>query len=71
MKKHEKEILDYPLQNTLTQSIRKAAAQQNNTDLMSIWAGQGTRLNRDLTVKDLITEIITEANQTLNLICTH
>ncbi len=69
MKQYEKDILDYPLQNTLTQLFRKAAAQQNNPDLMSMWAGQATRLNRDLAAKDLINAIINEANQILNLLC--
>ncbi|MBM7703689.1 NAD(P)H-dependent flavin oxidoreductase [Metabacillus iocasae] len=36
--------LPFPTQNTLTSDIRKAAASQHNSEYMSLWAGQGTRL---------------------------
>ena len=38
------EPLPFPIQNTMTRDIRNAAALQNNTDYMSLWAGQGLRM---------------------------
>jgi nitronate monooxygenase len=40
MQMHENNILDYPLQNSLTKTMRKEAAKQNNIDFMSMWSGQ-------------------------------
>ena len=37
----------YPIQNALTREIRLIAAEQNNTDFMSLWAGQGCPLCKD------------------------
>jgi len=58
MKEMEPTIAPYPIQNTLTQDIRKAAAQQNNPEFMSLWSGQSPRLSRNETVKELIDRII-------------
>ena len=60
MKEHEKEIPDFPVQNSLTQPIRKAAATQNNKDYMSLWAGQSASLGRKETVEGLIKRVINE-----------
>ena len=60
---------DYPIQNSLTQDIRKAAAAQNKISFMSMWSGQGTRLSRKMSAKDLIQEIQKEANDTLKILC--
>lgn len=40
------EPLPYPVQNDLTQGIRRAAARQKDTGYMSMWAGQSVRLAR-------------------------
>lgn len=39
-------ILPFPLQNTLTRSLRSAAAKQGRAEFLSLWAGQGVRLAR-------------------------
>ncbi|GGJ03315.1 nitronate monooxygenase [Alicyclobacillus cellulosilyticus] len=44
MKGYPGNIPPYPVQNALTQDIRRAAAKQNNPEYMSLWAGQGLRL---------------------------
>jgi nitronate monooxygenase len=59
-------IPGYPLQDILTKDIRDAAAQQRNRDLMSLWAGQGTRLSRSLRAGELLNEVVKEAEQTLS-----
>ncbi|OCA80935.1 NAD(P)H-dependent flavin oxidoreductase [Pseudobacillus wudalianchiensis] len=72
MKEHEEQFLPYPLQNTLTQGIRKQAGKQNNKEYMSLWSGQGTRLSKRQTVQGLVERLKEEtdaallaANQTL------
>ncbi len=61
MSEHEEFLPDYPVQNTLTQEIRKTSSAQNNRDFMSLWSGQSTRLAKNQSVEILIKNIITEA----------
>ncbi|MCR2821728.1 NAD(P)H-dependent flavin oxidoreductase [Lederbergia panacisoli] len=62
MEKHETNFPDFPVQNSLTQDIRKAASIQNNSDFMSLWSGQSPRLAKTQTVEGLMKNIIEEAN---------
>lgn len=62
MRAHEQHILDYPIQNKLTNPLRTSAKQCNNTEFMSLWAGQGVALSRDLDVHSLFTLLIEEMN---------
>lgn len=56
----------FPSQNTLTSDIRKAAAEQENPEFMSLWAGQGTRLLRaDKRASDVIRDLVREAEELL------
>ncbi|WP_411342964.1 NAD(P)H-dependent flavin oxidoreductase [Paenibacillus sp. WLX1005] len=56
--------LSFPTQNSLTRDIRNAAAQQNRSEYMALWAGQGTRmLSSNQSASDIIQQIIHEANQ--------
>src|SRR5699024_3373536 len=48
----------YPIQNVLTQPLRKAAKAENDSGLMSLWSGQGASLGRKQTVKVLIQELM-------------
>ncbi|PWK03938.1 NAD(P)H-dependent flavin oxidoreductase [Tumebacillus permanentifrigoris] len=48
----------YPIQNALTRDIRQAAARQNRTEFLSMWAGQGTRLSRQGSAGELIQQIV-------------
>jgi nitronate monooxygenase len=50
----------YPIQNALTASIRARAGKARNTELMSLWAGQGVAKARDLTVSDLMLALVNE-----------
>ncbi|MEM9243903.1 MAG: nitronate monooxygenase [Pseudomonadota bacterium] len=56
-------ILDYPIQNKLTGQIRQKAKEINNTDYMSMWAGQAAYLSRDLNAKKLFNALIDEAER--------
>lgn len=53
-------ILDYPIQNKLTNIMRTKAKQDNNTDYMSLWAGQFAYLARELDAKSLIAKLVKE-----------
>jgi nitronate monooxygenase len=54
--------LPFPTQNTVTREIRNAAAQQNNAEFMSLWAGQGTRLlTSGQTAEEIVVETIQQA----------
>ncbi|MBT2733471.1 nitronate monooxygenase family protein [Bacillus sp. ISL-7] len=61
IQKHERFLPDFPVQNTLTQDIRKTSSAQNNQDFMSLWSGQSPRLAKSQTVESLIKNIIAEA----------
>ncbi|HAM81992.1 NAD(P)H-dependent flavin oxidoreductase [Ornithinibacillus bavariensis] len=63
MQEHETLLPDFPIQNTLTQAIRRASAAQNNQDFMSLWSGQSPRLAKNQTVQLLMNSIIAEAKK--------
>lgn len=50
--------MPFPLQNELTTVLRKKAAMQKQTDFMSLWAGQGIRMAKETTVKQLMGDLI-------------
>lgn len=67
MKKHEASLPDFPIQNTLTQDIRKASILQNKHDFMSLWSGQSPRLAKNQTVESLIENMIGEARKLISM----
>lgn len=52
---NEESFPDFPVQNTLTKEIRKAASAQNNSGFLSLWSGQSPRLAKSQTVQSLNT----------------
>ncbi|NYE04442.1 nitronate monooxygenase [Bacillus niacini] len=66
MEKHEDSLPDFPVQNALTQSIRKASSSQQNPDYLSLWSGQSPRLAKNQSVKMLFQTILTEAKNMKN-----
>jgi nitronate monooxygenase len=60
---HDTLLPAFPVQNTLTQEIRKISSEQNNQDFMSLWSGQSPRLAKIQTVESLISNIISEAKK--------
>jgi nitronate monooxygenase len=63
MQSNESYLPEFPVQNTLTQDIRKVAASTNNKEFMSLWTGQSPRLAKQQTVKILIENIMSEAEK--------
>ncbi len=66
MKAYENDILDYPIQNTLTHAMRKEASRQNRIDFMSMWAGQAANLCKALPAAQLIQELNNQVLAILN-----
>ncbi|MFJ5761019.1 NAD(P)H-dependent flavin oxidoreductase [Neobacillus sp. NPDC093182] len=61
MEKHEDLLPEFPVQNALTQPIRKASSSKQNPDYLSLWSGQSPRLAKNQSVKMLFKTILTEA----------
>ncbi|MGI8314227.1 NAD(P)H-dependent flavin oxidoreductase [Halobacillus mangrovi] len=63
MEAHERELLDYPLQNSLTKGIRKEAAKQNRPELMSLWSGQSPRLSQSGSAAEIVKSIVAHVRE--------
>ena len=53
-------ILPFPLQNTLTRSMRAAAAKAGDAGYLSLWAGQGVTRARVLPAAELVARLAAE-----------
>ena len=60
MKAHERSILPYPAQNSMTRPMRTAAAQKGDADHLSLWAGQAAMLAREMRAGDLVQQLVRE-----------
>ena len=59
---YQDDILDYPIQNSLTRSMRKEAEKQSNVDFMSMWAGQSVYLSQAYSAAELIKKLVNDVN---------
>jgi nitronate monooxygenase len=59
------EILPFPLQNVLTRPLRSAAGKKGRAEFLSLWAGQGVRMARRQSARDLISRLAREVAQTV------
>lgn len=66
MERYGSSILDYPIQNAITRDLRQAAAQRNNQEFMSLWAGQATRLSTEESAAAFMDRIIEETAKILS-----
>ncbi|MEK2644204.1 NAD(P)H-dependent flavin oxidoreductase [Bdellovibrio sp. BCCA] len=57
MKSFEEDLPDYPLQNSLTQVLRKYATEKGLSDFMSLWAGTGVGRLKELSIRELIKQL--------------
>ena len=62
----EAEVPPYPVQNALTGSIRAAAAQAGDTELMSLWCGTGVHLARAMPAAELVRTLVAEIRAAQN-----
>jgi nitronate monooxygenase len=60
------EILPFPYQNALTRPLRTKAAALGQADLLSLWAGQGLRLARELPAGELVRALVAESGAALS-----
>jgi nitronate monooxygenase len=51
------DVPPYPVMNALTSELRRAAASQDNPDLMSLWCGQGAPLAGSQPAADMVRDI--------------
>jgi nitronate monooxygenase len=56
-------VLPYPLQNSMTADLRRAAAKAGKADLLSLWAGQGVPLARALPAAELFRALVRETEE--------
>lgn len=63
MKKYEKELPKYPIQNTLTKQIRSEAAKQNRCEWMSLWCGQNLRSTKHQSATETISNILSQVDE--------
>jgi len=68
MKDYERELPPYPIQNNLTQTIRKEAAKQGKREWMSLWCGQNPRLSQHVTAAELIHSVVDQVEKSLKSI---
>jgi nitronate monooxygenase len=59
---HEDAIAPFPAQNELTRPLRTAAAAADDARYLSLWAGQGSALARDLPAAQLVRHLVEEAD---------
>ncbi|WP_437321652.1 NAD(P)H-dependent flavin oxidoreductase [Sorangium sp. So ce385] len=62
---HEHDIPEYPVQNWLTQPIRRAAAAAGREDYLSLWAGQSAALARPRPAAELVAALVEQAEQVI------
>jgi nitronate monooxygenase len=58
-------IPPYPVQNALTQDIRRAAAKQNRPEFMSLWAGQALRLSVVKPAFEMVADLVKQTSVVL------
>lgn len=66
MEGHRVELPDYPIQQSLTQPLRKKAAELGRPELMSLWCGQGARLSQIKPAAELVQQIVQQAQHILS-----
>ena len=56
----EPQLPAYPIQNALTGAIRAQAAKIGETEMMSLWAGQGVAMARAMPAARLVERLVVE-----------
>jgi nitronate monooxygenase len=63
MSQHEVSTPEYPIQNWLTQPLRRAAALAGDADALSLWAGQGAPLTKRNTAAALLQQLVQDTER--------
>jgi nitronate monooxygenase len=57
--------LPFPYQNALTRSFRKLANQSGQIDYTNLWSGQGGRLAKEVGMRELVRQLVSETEDVL------
>lgn len=68
MNRYDGEILPYPVQNQLTNSIRKSAASNGNKEWTHIWSGQSPRLATAQHVDQLMDNLVKRVEDLVGIV---
>jgi len=60
--------LGYPFQNALTRALRTEAATRDRAEFLSLWSGQGVRLARRESAAALVSRLVRELDETLDVL---
>jgi nitronate monooxygenase len=63
------ELPPYPVMNALTRPLRRAAAAAGRPELLSLWAGQGVPLARELPAAEIVRALEQETDAALERLC--
>ncbi|MGN7313178.1 NAD(P)H-dependent flavin oxidoreductase [Alkalicoccobacillus gibsonii] len=66
MQKHEEDLPSFPIQHTLTKSIRQESVKRKNREYMSLWSGQSPMLASVQSAGELIERVMEEAEEVWN-----
>ncbi|WP_367307144.1 NAD(P)H-dependent flavin oxidoreductase [Alicyclobacillus acidocaldarius] len=66
--REEMDIPPYPLQNTLTQPIRRRAAAEGDAERMSLWAGQGYPMAKSMPAAERVRELVQQMERVKSLL---
>ena len=66
MKQYEEIVPDFPLQGMITSEMRKESVKQDNPDYTSLWAGQGIRMSKIVSVGELMNFLVNSVNMELD-----
>ena len=55
-----KKIFPFPIQNSVTTSLRKVSQNTNNGEFINLWAGTNFNKVRDLSAKELLEKLAEE-----------
>ncbi len=65
MRKHEAELPDFPLMNSVTGPLRRASAEAGLADFLALWSGQAAGLSRELPAGELVERLVEETRAAL------
>ena len=66
MSSYESGLPAYPIQNTLTQTIRAKAAKLESPEYMSLWCGQNLRSIKENSVNQIVLDMVTQVEDVIN-----
>lgn len=66
---YQDELPGYPNQHHRTRDLRQRAKELGRSDYMSLWAGQGLRLSRELSAEALMATLVEETDAAIARLC--